>query len=122
MRRWVASVLLLGLSLFAVTPARLPAWFAALRPASALSAPAPRNTELRAAQTLAPLAVEAPVFRAELASPTLATSIAPSDAGFRVAPASALEPERRLPDQRESIRRVCRRKVPPDWPAPVARA
>ncbi|MBK8998483.1 MAG: hypothetical protein IPM35_22410 [Myxococcales bacterium] len=122
MRRWVASVLLIGLSLFAVTPARLPAWFASLRPASALSAPIPRNTELRAAQTAAPLAVEAPVFRADVASPPLAALVQSSGARSRVGSASALEPERRLPDQRESIRRVCRRKVPPDWPVPVASA
>lgn len=120
-RRWVASILLFGLALFAVTPARLPARFSSLRSASALSAPSPHHTELRAVQTLAPLCVEAPLFRAQLDAPPFAALVPASRRWFRVAPASVIEPVSRLPDQRESIRRVCGRKVPPDWPVNAAR-
>lgn len=113
-RRFVASIVLLTLVALSAVPPRLPAWFDSLWQSSTLSEQAPRDAGLSAADRAAPLRVAPPPLRAELASlppPTLRWPLASWVQDFG---SGELAPRAWLRDQRESIRRVCRRVAPPD--------
>ncbi|MBK7583065.1 MAG: hypothetical protein IPI67_23065 [Myxococcales bacterium] len=114
MRRFVASVVLLTLVALSAVPLRLPAWFDSLWQSSTLSEQAPKDSGVCDAHRAAPLRVAPPPLRAELAClppPTPGWPLARRVQGFG---SSQLSPRAWLMDQRESIRRVCRRVAPPD--------
>ncbi len=120
-RRWVASLLLLVLVAATAAPPRLPEWFESLWATSTISDPIGHDTEIRAAQTASPLAVEPSQFRLELGAPSTSTKLWSPRPELSDGAAVAFAPRVWLRDRRASIRRSCRRTAPPELPAASAR-
>lgn len=111
-RRLIATLVLLALVASSAVPVRLPAWLDSLWQSSTLSKAAAKAGEVRAVQSAEAPNVAPPPFRAGLDSLRPPTWHWPFAVRALALAVRELEPRAWLRDQRESIRRVCRRSAP----------